>query len=228
MAEHKHAFKSTRMRWCLIGYLVGVLCLTTGCQALLATFLLMTGGMETKAKYKFFKGKKVAVVCLAENMTDSRYDDVPRDLAKAIGLHLSQNVKKIDIVSHTTVNKWLDRNDGKIEDFQQFGKTMEADMVLVVYLDSFETSSPSSPGSYQGRAMTSFSVYEMKTGNTLASESLPEYVYPPNLRQTETEMRESDFKKRYLIQLSKRIACFFYSYDHRENMAMDAHSELML
>ena len=195
---------------------------------MLATFLLLTGGMDTKAKHKFLKGKKVAVVCLAESMTDSRYDDVPRDLAKAVGLDLSQKVKKIDIVSPTMVNKWLDRHDNKIEDFQQFGKDMQADMVLVIYLDTFETSSPSSPGSYQGRASTSFSVYETKTGEIRASESLQEYVYPPNSRHMGSELRESDFKKRYLFQLSRVIARFFYSYDHRENMAMDAHSELML
>ena len=228
MADQSRTSKSAGVKWYLVFYLVGLLCLSTGCQALLATFLLMTGGMETKAKYKFFKGKKVAVVCLAENMTDSRYDDVPRDLAKAVGLHLSQNVKKIDIVSTALVNKWLDRHDSKIEDFQQFGKDMQADMVLAVSLDSFETSSLSSPGSYQGRAITSFTVYEMKTGNVLANESLPEYVYPPNLRQSGTDMRESDFKKRYLIQLSGVIARYFYSYDHRAYTAMDAHSELML
>ncbi|MCL2117517.1 MAG: hypothetical protein FWH27_03715 [Planctomycetaceae bacterium] len=228
MTDHKRPSGSAGLKWCFVFWLAGVLCLTTGCQALLATFLLMTGGMETKAKYKFFKGKKVAVVCLSENMTDPRYDDVPRDLAKAVGLHLMQNVKKIEIVSTTSVNKWLDRHDNKIEDFQKFGKDMEADMVLAIYLDSFETSSSSSPGIYQGRAGTSFTVYEMKTGNAIASESLPEYVYPPNARTLATEMRESDFKKRYLIQLSRCIACFFYSYDHRELVAMDAHSELGL
>jgi len=202
-----------------------VLCLSTGCQAMLATVMLLAGGKETKAKYKFFKGKKVVVVCLSENMTDSRYDDVPRDLAKAVGMHLTQNVKKIEVIQPAKVNKWLDRHDGRIGDFQQFGKDMEADMVLAIYLDSFQTSSPASPGSYQGRAVVSFTVYDVKTGAELASESLPEYVYPPNVRPPETEVRESEFKKLYLIQLSKRIACFFHSYDHRENMAMDAQWE---
>ncbi|MCL2622852.1 MAG: hypothetical protein FWD31_04210 [Planctomycetaceae bacterium] len=227
MTDHNRSSQSAGMKWCLVFVLICVLCLNTGCQALLATFLLMTGGMETKAKYKFFKGKKVVVVCLAENMTNSRYDDVPRDLANNVGVHLSQNVKKIEIISPTTVNKWLDRRDGKIEDFQQFGKDMQADMVLAIYLDSFETSSPSSPGSYQGRAGTSFTVYEVKTGNAIASESLLEYVYPPNFRHMASEVRESDFKKRYLFQLSRVISCFFYSHDHRQNLAMDAHSELM-
>ena len=228
MADQSRTSKSAGVKWYLVFWLIGVLCLSTGCQALLATFLLMTGGMETKAKYKFFKGKKVAVVCLAENMTDSRYDDVPRDLAKNVGWHLSQKVRKIEIISPSTVNKWMDRHDNRIEDFQQFGKDVGAEMVLAIYLDSFETSSLSSPGSYQGRASTSFSVYEMKTGNVLANESLPQYVYPPNLRQSGTDIRESDFKKRYLFQLSRVIACFFFSYDQREYMAMDAHSELML
>ena len=228
MTNHNPTSDSTRAKSLLVIVLIGALCLNTGCQAALATFLLLTGGHDAKAKYKFFNGKKVAVVCLAESMTDSRYDDVPRELAKAVGLHLSQNVKKIDIVSPTMVNKWLDRHESKIEDFQKFGKDMQADMVLVIYLDSFETSSPSSPGSYQGRATVSFSVYEMKTGNSIASESLSEYVYPPNFRQTGgTELRESDFKKRYLIQLSREIAYFFYAHDPHETMAMDAHSELM-
>ena len=223
--------RPTRPAWmklCLVFLLIGGLFLSSGCQALLATILVLTGGKDTKAKYKFLKGKNVAVVCLSENMTDSRYDGVPRDLAKAVGLHLGQNVKKITIIPPGTVNKWLDRHDDKVEDFQQLGKDVGADMVLVVYLDSFETSSLSSPGSYQGRAETSFTVYDVKTGGTLASESLPECVYPPNLRIDNSEIRESQFKNAYLIQLSKRIACYFYSYDHRENMAMDAHAGLSL
>jgi len=226
MTDHIRSSKLAGLKWHLVCGLIGILCLSTGCQAMLATVMLLAGGKETKAKYKFFKGKPVAVVCLSENMTDSRYDDVPRDLAKAVGLHLSQNVKKIEVIQPAKVNKWLDRQDGRIGDFQQFGKDMEADMVLAIYLDSFQTSSPSSPGSYQGRAVVSFTVYDVKTGTEIASESLPEYVYPPNIRPPATEIRESQFKKEYLIQLSKRIACFFHSYDHRENMAMDAYSEL--
>ena len=224
----KRSFKTAWMTMCFVFMLIGVLCLTTGCQAMLATFLLLTGANETKAKYKFFKGKKVAVVCLAENMTNARYDDVPRDLAKLVGMHLTQNVKKIEIIPTGTVNRWLDRHDNEVEDFQELGKDMGADMVLVVYLDSFETSSLSSPGSYQGRAGTSFTVYDVKTGASLASESLPEFVYPPNSRSMASDIKESEFKKRYLVQLSRAISCFFYSYDHRQLMAMDAHSELGL
>ena len=217
---------TVRTKTALIFGLIGILCLSSGCQAMLATFMLMTGGYETKAKYKFFKGKKVAVVCLAENMTDARYDGVPRDLAKAVGLHLGQNVKKIQIVPPSTVNKWLDRNDNVIEDFQKFGKDMEADMVLAIDLNTFQTSSHLSPGSYQGRSSTSFTVYNVKTGVIIGNETLSEYVYPPNSVQAGMEMRESDFKNKYVILLAKQIACYFYSYDHRENMAMDAHSAL--
>ena len=226
--DPKRPTPSARAPWCLVLLLIGGLFLSTGCQALLATILVLTGANETKAKYKFFKGKKVAVVCLSENMTDSRYDDVPRDLAKAVGLHLGQNVKKIEIIPPGTVNKWLDRHDDKVEDHQQLGKNVGADMVLAISLDSFETSSLSSPGSYQGRADVSFTVFDVKTGNPLASESLPEYVYPPNMRIDGTQIRESQFKNAYLVQLAKRIACYFHAYDHRENMAMDAHAGLGL
>jgi len=224
--DHKHLAKSAWTKWCLVFLLIGGLFLGSGCQAMLATFLMLTGANETKAKYKFFKGKKVAVVCISENMTNSRYDDVPRDLAKAVGLHLGQNVKKIEIIPPGTVNKWLDRHDDKVEDFQQLGKDVGANMVLAIDLDSFETSSLSSPGSYQGRADTSFTVYDVKTGNPLASESLPEYVYPPNTRIDGTDLRESNFKNAYLIQLSERIACYFYSHDHRKFVAMDAQAGL--
>ena len=227
LTDYKRAFKTAGMKLSLVFLLIGVLCLATGCQAMLATIMVLTGGKDTKAKYKFFKGKKVAVVCQAERLTDARYDDVPRDLAKLVGMHLTQNVKKIEVIPPGTVNRWLDRRDDKIEDFQEFGKDVGADMVLVIYLDSFETSSLSSPGSYQGRAGTSFTVYDVKTGGTLAGESLPEYVYPPNSRIA-SDIRESEFKKRYLVQLSRAISCFFYSYDHRTLMAMDAHSELGL
>ena len=223
--KSKHCFGlSARMKCLVACVLIAAICMGTGCQAMLATFLMLAGGMETKAKYKCFKGKKVAVACTSETMADARYDDVPKDLAKAVGLHLSQNVKKIEIIPAAKVNKWLDRHDGKIEDPQEFGKDMEADMVMIIELASFETSSPSSPGSCQGRASTSFIVYEVKTGEMQAAETLPEYVYPPNIRQT--DVRESEFKKRYLVQLSQMISRHFYSYDHRQNMAMDAHAGL--
>ena len=217
---------SARTRICLVVALLSMVCLCSGCQAILATFLWLTGGGETKAKYKVFKGKTVAVVCLAETLTDPRFDDVPRDLAKNVELHLSQNVRKITVVPSSKVKKWLDRQDEEMSDFQEFGKAMEADMVLVIYLDSFETSSPTSPGSYQGHASTSFTVYEVSSGKPVASESLPELVYPPNSRVMATDVKESEFRKLYIHQLGWGISRFFYSYDHRQNMAMDAHAEL--
>jgi hypothetical protein len=217
---------STRSRCLVIGVLLASLCLSTGCQALLATVLMLTGGTNTKAKYKFFKGKKVAVACVSETLNDPRYDDVPRDLAKTVGLHLSENVKKIEIITPSKINKWLERHDGRIDDPQELGQDMEADMVMVIELASFETSTPSSPGNYQGRASASFIVYEVKSGKQLGAETISEFVYPPNLRVSATDTRESDFRIRYLKQLSREIACHFYSYDHRDNMAMDAHAGL--
>lgn len=217
-----------RTRMCFVFALLGMICLSTGCQAMLTTIIYLFHGNETKAKYKFFKGKKIAVVCLAENMTDSRYDDVPRNLAKNVGIHLSENVRKIDVISPALVNKWLDRHDNEIEDFQEFGKAMEADMVLVIYLDSFETSSPASPGSYQGRSSVSFTVYEISSGKPIASESLPELVYPPNARTMGTDVRESEFRKRYMYQLARSVSCYFHAYDHNQNIAMDAHAGLTM
>lgn len=221
-------FTSTRTRFFLVCMLLGVLCLGAGCQGLLTTVIILVRGTDTKAKYKFFKGQKVAVVCLSENMTDPRYDDVPRSLAKMIGMHLSENVRKIDIVPNADVNRWLDRHDNEIEDFQEFGKDMKADMVLVVYIDSFETASPLSPGSFQGRSSTSFTVYEVSSGMVKASESLPELVYPPNGRQMATDTKESVFRTKYINQVARRVSCYFHDFDHNQNLAMDAHAELGL
>ena len=216
---------STRTRYVLTGMLIASLCMSTGCQALLATVLIAFGAHETKAKYKFFKGKKVAVACVSETLHDLRYDDVPRDLAKAVGMHLEQNVKKIEIVSPSKVNTWLVRHENRIEDPQKFAKDMEADFVMIIELASFQTSALSSPGSYQGRASTSFVVYDAK-GKLQAAEALPEFVYPPNGRLSAGDTRESEFKKGYLVELSRMISCYFYSYNHRDNYAMDAKAGL--
>jgi len=217
---------AVRMRMCFIFMLLSIICLSTGCQGLLTTVIILVRGTDVKPKYKFFKGQKVAVVCLAESMTDPRYDEVPRDLAKNVGLHLSNNVRKIEMISNSDVNKWLDRHDNKLEDFQQFGKDLKADMVMVIYLDSFETSSSNSPGSYQGRSSVSFTVYEVSNNKVLASESLSELVYPPNGRQMATDVKESDFRRKYVNQLGRITSRFFYSYDPKQDMAMDAHAEL--
>ena len=219
---------AVRMRMCFIFMLLGIICLSTGCQGLLTTAIILIRGTDTKAKYKFFKGQKVAVVCLAESITDPRFDEVPRNLAKEVGIHLSQNVRKIEMVPNTDVNKWLDRHDNKLEDFQQFGKDIKADMVMVIYLDSFETSSSNSPGSYQGRSSVSFTVYEVSSNKVLASESLSELVYPPNSRKMATDVNESDFRRKYIYQLAWVTSRFFYSYDPKQGMAMDAHAELAM
>ncbi|MDR1493558.1 MAG: hypothetical protein LBT05_12670 [Planctomycetaceae bacterium] len=201
--------------------LVLILCLGTGCKALMTTVLLMAGRDEIPAKYKFFKGKKVAIVCLSQ-MTDSRYDDVPRDLARVIGIDLESRVKKIEIVSHSKVNRWLNNHERKVENFIDFGKEMEADMVLAVEIYSFETSSMNSPGSYQGRSSVSFTVYDITGERPTVMESVPSRIYPPNMRLTSNDLPESQFRNEYIAKVAMDIGRYFYSYNPNDDVAMDA------
>jgi hypothetical protein len=189
----------------------------------MTTVLWVTGQDETPAKYKFFKGKKVAIVCLAQQMTDSRYDDVPRDLARVVGVDLENHVKKIEIIPHSKVNRWLDRSERKVEDFTEFGKEMEADMVLAIEIYSFETSSMNSPGSYQGRSSVSFTVYDITGNRPPVMETVPALIYPPNMRLTANDLPESQFRNEYIAKLAINIGRYFYSYNPKDDMAMDAH-----
>ncbi|MDR1384338.1 MAG: hypothetical protein LBJ67_10935 [Planctomycetaceae bacterium] len=217
----KNYFRTNRVLLLITTFLL-IFFLGAGCKALMTTVLLITGQDESPAKHKFLKGKTVAIVCLAQQMTDSRYDDVPRDLARVVGVDLENHVKKIEIIPHSKVNRWLDRHERKIEDYTDFGKEMEADMVLAIEIYSFETSSMNSPGSYQGRSSVSFTVYDINGDRPTIMESVPSRIYPPNMRLTSNDLPEAQFRNEYIAKIAMDIGRYFYSYNPQDDVAMDA------
>jgi len=221
--QNRKNMSLTRRKLLAVSIVTMLACCCTGCSAMLATVLILFKGTDIPAKYKFFKGKKVVVVCRAKKLNDYRYDEVPRDLAREVGVKLSQNVKKIEVVSQEKVNKWLKKRGNEFESFTEIGKDLEADMVLGIDIETFETMSPSSPGSYQGRSSVSFAVYDMKKdGNVIASESFPEFVDPPNLRIPASEKPETQFRRQYIDQLADVIGRKFYPHDNKKSFARDA------
>ncbi|MCL2348847.1 MAG: hypothetical protein FWC50_11390 [Planctomycetaceae bacterium] len=222
-SQNRKETSLTRRKLLTVSVVTLLVCCCTGCSAMLATILILFKGTDTPAKYKFFKGKKVVVVCRATKLSDYRYDEVPRDLAREVGVKLSQNVKKIEVISQEKVNKWLKKHGDTFESFTEIGKDLEADMVLGIDIETFETMSPSSPGSYQGRSSVSFAVYDMKNdGNVIAGESLPEFVDPPNVRIAASEKPETQFRRRYIGELADMIGSYFYPYDGNKSFARDA------
>jgi hypothetical protein len=105
-----------------------------GCQGLLGLGAVIMGTDES-AEFAGLKEKKVAVVCRPLVSLQYRNAGAARELAQQVGLFLSANVPKINVIDSQKVASWIDENTW--DDYVEVGKALKADCVIGIDLMSF-------------------------------------------------------------------------------------------
>lgn len=207
------------------GYLAIMLALAagtlsaSGCRNALATAMWITKGTNTPAEFDGLRGKKVVVVC--RPLADLKYRDtsVAKDLTRELGLLLKSNVPKIELIDPRKVAQWTDENTW--DEYTEIGEALGAEMIVGVDLQEFSIYQGQTL--YQGKATLALSVYDcIAGGHPIFEKDLPQSVYPPNSGIPTSEMREVEFRRKFVRVLADQIGRHFYAHDPYQDYALDA------
>lgn len=195
-----------------------------GCTKLLTTAVYLIKGTDTPAEYKGLKDKRVVVVC--RPLTELTYSctGAASELAGSVGRHLKAHLKrKITVVDPDDVADWTDENS--LEDYREIGRALEADMVVGIDLQSFNTLLGQTL--LQGKSQVRVRVYDMQQdGEIVYEKALPQIIYPENNGIPTQDMPEEEFRRSYINVVADEIGSLFYPSDHfaryaRSNPAVD-------
>ena len=190
---------------------------SSGCSIAGAVMYFIKGN-KIEARCTALEGKRVAVVCVSGAGTGPISEG--ETLANRVGLLLTQNVKKIDVVSSKEVSDWRDQNNWDQIDYKSIGRGVKADMVLAIDLETFSIHDDKTL--LRGRAKIKSAVYDMTNkGQLVFSDGPKEFIFPEHGAQHVIE-NELNFKRIYLDRLAKDIATKFYAYDKIDDFAQEA------
>lgn len=190
-----------------------------GCTQLLLTSLFMFGKYETPAEFTELKGKKTAVVCRPLVELEYSSSSAADQLARVTGMLLKQKGKKVDVISSQKIEQWADEHDW--EDFAEVGKAVKADYVVGIEIEEFSLYQGQTV--YQGRARVRVTVNDMsKEGDVVFEKMLPEIIYPPSGGVPTSDKSEEEFRRQFTGIVAEKIGRVFYSWDHRDDAAMDS------
>jgi hypothetical protein len=190
----------------------------SGCS-MLATLAYVIQPNDVKAAYPGLVGKRVAVVCRPVEELHYANANVAQDLAKLVGIKLTKNVKKIEVIDQNEVSQWTDENNWT--DYAQIGRALDADMVVAIDLEQFSLNE--GPTLYRGSAQINLAVYDVKNKKQqVYHRGMPRAVYPPNTGIPTSDKNEAEFRYQYLEVLSEQVGRHFYDHNARDDFASDS------
>ncbi|AMV37043.1 hypothetical protein [Planctomyces sp. SH-PL62] len=105
------------------------------------------------------KGKKVVVLTAADDATLGRFPGLERDLARQFIGNLKKN-KKITTVDNERVGDWI-QGHPKWSDPSEAARDFEADVVIVLEIEMFQTRHPGSLNVLEGSAKVHIQAFEL-------------------------------------------------------------------
>ena len=192
---------------------------STGCHALMATGVyLWQGGNTAPAECDALKNEHVVVVCRPPSSQEYSYAGASRAVSQRVSELLAANVKGIDVVNPRDVDKWVDESDWG--DFRELARAVRADKVVHIELDDFELYKGKTL--YQGHAVVTVSVYNMKDNSTEWERDLGEILYPVNSGIPAQDKPVQQFEREFVSIVAQRVAEYFYAHDPNASFAIDA------
>lgn len=200
----------------------------TGCAGALMMPYYLIYGTEAPPVFKdevkaIPKGSKLVVICRS-NLNLFGTSNPNHDLATAITLHVSRNIKnknkkKLEWIPVDRVMEKFDEEQFNSLSFEKMGAELGADYVIGIELDSFEIHH--STQFYQGNAKVLVRLVDVKNHETICRQSMPNYTYPPTPVPT-SDLEEIQFQNRFVVRLAKNISTLFCPYDPHEEYAVDS------
>ena len=212
---------STRMRSSITSLLAaGCLLTSSGCIQMMLTGAFLFKGMETPPEFEELKGSKTAIVC--RPLVELQYSgsDAADELARQLGGLMKMKISKIDIVSPQKIEQWTDEHEW--ESFLDVGRAVKSDYVVGIDLEEFSLYQGQTI--FQGRAVVSVKVYDVKKKGSgpVYEKTLPRYVYPPSGGIATADKSEEQFRREFIALLADRNGHSFYAGDPRDEAALDA------
>jgi hypothetical protein len=200
--------------------LAGLLAFTgVGCVGMAAQMIHVIRGNKVPAEFDELKGKRVAVVCMA-NASSYDASAASSQLAQMVEVLLRQNVKDIELIQQQAVADWIDNNDWENVDYSELGKALKAEMIVAIDLDGLRLHEDATM--YRGRADVSVRVFDMsKRTSTVFSRTMPNYSYPAHGGVHVSETTIAAFQRKFITGLAKDVGRHFYPYDLAEDFARD-------
>lgn len=216
----------SRARLVAINRLAGLLLVTValvsaaGCPALLATGVYVwEGGNLLPAECEALKGQRVVVMCRPPASNEYSHASASRNLSQRVSEELVKHVKNIDVVNPREVDEWVDESDWG--DFRELAEAVRADLVVHIELDDFDLYKGTTL--YQGHAVVTVSVYDMRENSKLVwSRKLGEVLYPVNSGIPAQDKPPQQFEQEFVEVIADQIAVNFYRHDPHDSFAMDA------
>lgn len=222
MERRNSAGRYVTWRFTSLGLMLLLLSSTTGClHSILATGIyLWQGGNVVPPQYEKLEKERVVVICRPPSSNEYRHAGASRMIGKRISKLLGENVKKIDVVSSSEVDNWIDEEDW--ENFKDLGTAVKATRIVYVELDSFELYKGTTL--YQGDADVKVTVYT-KNGHDWEedwSRNVGQVLFPQHAGIPAADKSVNDFQAQFVEVVSTQVATLFYKHDPNAMFALDA------
>ena len=204
--------------------LFGLLVLATvvtfsGCFGTAAQMLYFIKGDKVKAAYNGLKNKRVAVV-FESDATSYGPNPLTEMMANMLAIQLNQNVKKIEMVPFDEVQDWKDRNAWKEINYQELGKSVQAEMVVAIDVSGYSIHEGTTM--FKGRSTVKTTVYDITNNGEITFVHGPElFEFPKSHARPAIGTTEADFERAYVSQIIQQISWLFYDHERIEGIARD-------
>jgi len=212
---------SRQQSYILASLMALVMVTTSGClHSILATGIyLWQGGNVVPAQCEVLEDARVVVVCRPPSSNEYRHAGAARSIGKRVSKMLEMNVPKIEVVSPTEVDNWIDEQDW--DNFKDLGRAVRATHIVYIELDNFDLYKGTTL--YQGNADVHLSVYDMTDrGREVFERNIGQVLFPRNSGIPSADKPVQEFQRQFIDVLSTHIAQYFYKHDPNAAFALDA------
>jgi hypothetical protein len=190
-----------------------------GCVNLAANLIYAVTGNNRPAEYDGLKGKRVAIVVATDGGMAT--DATSAMLTSYIHAALNNNVKKIDVVRQSEVERWVDSHGHSDADYLEIGRGVDAERVVAVEVLNLKLRNGATL--YKGQSDITVTVYDVPGGGkVLFRKQIPEFAFPNMGGPTVTDISEAKFRARYLAIVARTVSGLFYEVDATADFAIDA------
>lgn len=137
----------------------------TGCSLFVMAGKMMIGDPTNDSAFESYtkkdlaeEGKLVAVICTSPESIKLEFSALDVDLLTNVALRMRQH--QIKIIPPHEVASWIDDNGGVI-DLLDLGKTVGADYIIHIQVETFAYKEENSPNLYRGKSSGSIVVWEL-------------------------------------------------------------------
>lgn len=215
----------TPPQWLVVLIFCSLACTTAGCSLFVMGGQMLLGRPKIPASFDEFtkksmldKGVKAVVICEAPMGSDHEAAALDQELQAEVSRRLKQH--DIQVIDSHKVATWMDDNGGDWggpkELFDQFD---DADYLIFVDVNDFSYLEKNSPGLYRGRSQIEVVVYENSEFDSRIYSNTIDAVYPQQYPEMADRISEQAFRKRFVDNLSQKIARLFY--EHRPEETFD-------